>query len=85
MSQSVLVIDLDPTLDGIRRPSIVVSEYQGFPSSVVAFDGATGKPLKGWESRRVQPASVTHATLVLRACGAPNEKVSDTRRVLRRE
>jgi hypothetical protein len=55
MSHAVLVMDLDANKTDKRTPSIIVSEYGGSPNSVVAFNGATGQGINGWESGKVRP------------------------------
>lgn len=72
---AVLVMDLDPSFSGVRLPSIVVSEYRGSASSVVAFDGASGKPLRGWGPGQVQPLSANNGPAYLSGATEPYPRV----------
>lgn len=75
MSHAVLILDLSAGQTRERMPAIFVSEYNYNPNSVVAFNGADGKPLKGWGSGEVRPVESSSGIAYLSGSAKPSPRV----------
>lgn len=75
MSHAVLILDLRADQARQRMPAIFVSEYNYSPNSVVAFNGADGKPLKGWGSGEVRPVGSSSGIAYLSGSAQPSPRV----------